>query len=75
MIVDVRRTKEAADKPLRETNIHNVPFEEFRVLCEDVPKDKDVVCICSKGVPARVLKDKGCTGVKYVGGGALMKPA
>ncbi len=78
-IVDVRRTREASDRPLPEKETKNVPFEEFRVNCDQVPKDKDVVCVCSKGVrsseAARVLKDKGCTSVKYVGGGSLMKPA
>ena len=56
-----------------------MPFEEFRVICDQVPKDKDVVCICSKGVrsseAARILKERGCTDVKYVGGGSLMKLA
>ena len=78
-IVDVRRTKEASDRPLPEKDTMNVPFEEFRVNCDQVPKDKEVVCICSKGVrsseAARILKDKGCTNVKYVGGGSLMKLA
>ena len=78
-IVDVRRTKEASDRPLPEKETMNVPFEEFRVICDQVPKDKDVVCICSKGVrsseAARVLKERGCADVKYVGGGSLMKLA
>ena len=78
-IVDVRRAKEASDRPLPEKDTMNVPFEEFRVICDQVPKDKDVVCICSKGVrsseAARVLKEKGCADVKYVGGGSLMKLA
>ena len=78
-IVDVRRAREASDRPLPEKETKNVPFEEFRVNCDQVPKDKDVVCICSKGVrsseAARILKDKGCADVKYVGGGSLMKLA
>jgi rhodanese-related sulfurtransferase len=76
-IVDVRRTREASDQPLQEKDTMNVPFEEFRVNCDRAPRDKDVVCVCSKGVrsseAARVLKDKGCANVKYVGGGSLMK--
>jgi len=78
-IVDVRRAREASDRPLPEKNTKNVPFEEFRVNCDQVPKDQDVVCVCSKGVrsseAARVLKDKGCANVKYLGGGSLMKMA
>ena len=76
-IVDVRRAREASDRPLPEKETKNVPFEDFRVNCDQVPKDKDVVCICSKGVrsseAARVLKERGCASVKYVGGGSLMK--
>jgi rhodanese-related sulfurtransferase len=78
-IVDVRRSREASDRPLPEKETMNVPFEEFRVICDQVPKDRDVVCICSKGVrsseAARVLKAGGRANVKYVGGGSLMKLA
>ena len=49
LIVDVRRAKEASDHPLPERGTRNVPFEEFRMICDQVPKDKDVVCICSRG--------------------------
>jgi NADPH-dependent 2,4-dienoyl-CoA reductase/sulfur reductase-like enzyme/rhodanese-related sulfurtransferase len=78
-IVDVRRAREASDRPLPEKETKNMPFEEFRVNCDQVPKDKDVVCLCSKGVRSseavRILKEKGCADVKYVGGGSLMKLA
>jgi NADPH-dependent 2,4-dienoyl-CoA reductase/sulfur reductase-like enzyme/rhodanese-related sulfurtransferase len=78
-IVDVRRVREASDRPLPEKDTKNVPFEEFRMNCDQVPKDKNVVCLCSKGVRSseavRILKDKGCADVKYVGGGTLMKLA
>jgi rhodanese-related sulfurtransferase len=77
LIVDVRRSKEASGQPLPETNTTNVPFEKFRVLCDQVPKDKDVVCVCSKGVRSseavRILREKGCTRVRYLAGGSLMK--
>ncbi len=79
LIVDVRRSKEASGRPLPETNTTNVPFEKFRVLCDQVPKDKDVVCVCSKGVRSseavRILREKGCTRVRYLAGGSLMKSA
>lgn len=79
LVVDVRRTQEAADRPLSEADQQNVPFETFRDGCGDVPKDKCTVCACSKGIrsseAARILKQQGCTDVKYVGGGTLMKLA
>jgi NADPH-dependent 2,4-dienoyl-CoA reductase/sulfur reductase-like enzyme/rhodanese-related sulfurtransferase len=78
LIVDVRRVKETSKQPLPEKSTTNVPFEEFRVLCDEVPKGRDVVCVCAKGVRSseavRVLREKGCTRVKYLGGGSLMKP-
>ena len=78
-IVDVRRVREASDRPLPEKETKNVPFEEFRMNCDQVPKDKEVVCLCSKGVRSseavRILKEKGCADVKYIGGGSLMKLA
>jgi len=78
LIVDVRRVKEASKQPLPETNTTNVPFEEFRILCDQVPEDKEIVCVCSKGVRSseavRVLRQKGYAKVKYLGGGSLMKP-
>ncbi len=79
LIVDVRRIKEASGRPLPEKNTSNVPFEEFRVLCDQVPKERDIVCVCSKGVRSseavRILQESGCTKVKYLGGGSLMKLA
>lgn len=79
LVVDVRRAQEAADRPLAEANQQNVPFETFRDCCGDVPKDTCMVCACSKGIrsseAARILKQQGCTDVKYVGGGTLMKLA
>jgi NADPH-dependent 2,4-dienoyl-CoA reductase/sulfur reductase-like enzyme/rhodanese-related sulfurtransferase len=78
LVVDVRRAKEAADRPLPERETENLPFEEFRVLCGRVPKDRDVVCVCSKGVRSseavRILREKGYGKVKYLGGGSSMKP-
>lgn len=79
LIVDVRREKESSDRPLPEQDKQNVPFEEFRVCCDQVPRDRPIACVCSKGVRAseavRILKEMGCGDVRYVGGGSLMKLA
>lgn len=79
LVVDVRRAREASDRPLPEKETKHMPFEEFRVICDQVPTGKDVVCICSKGVRSseavRILREKGFANVKYLGGGALMKLA
>ena len=79
LIVDVRRAQESEDRPLPEPDQKSVPFETFRDGCDQVGKDKPVVCACSKGVRAsdavRILKQQGCPDVKYIGGGTLMRMA
>ena len=79
LVIDVRRDREAAERPISEPDQQNVPFETFRVCCDQVPIDRQVVCICSKGIRApeavRILKQKGCIDAKYIGGGTLMKQA
>lgn len=79
LVVDVRRNQEAADRPLTEPNQQNVPVETFRDNCEQISKDKSIVCVCSKGIrsseAARILKQMGCSDVTYIGGGSLMKQA
>jgi pyruvate/2-oxoglutarate dehydrogenase complex dihydrolipoamide dehydrogenase (E3) component/rhodanese-related sulfurtransferase len=78
-IVDVRRVKEAAARPLPEGSAANLPFEEFRVLCDQVPTDRETVCVCEKGVRAseavRILRGRGHRRVTYLGGGSSMKPS
>ncbi len=77
LIVDVRQPQDAADRPMPEADQQNVPFETFRDCCHEVPKDKCLICACSKGLrsseAARILKQQGCSDVKYIGGGTLMK--
>ncbi len=79
VVIDVRRTQESGDRPLPESDQLNLPFETFRDCCQQVPKDKPIVCACSKGIRAsdavRVLKQQGCSNVTYIGGGTLMKLA
>lgn len=77
LVIDVRRTQESADRPLSESNQQSVPFETFRDCCDQVPKGKPIVCVCTKGIRApesvRVLKHRGHDDVKYIGGGTLIK--
>jgi len=79
LIVDVRRIKEASARPLSEKSTANLPFEEFRVLCDQVPTDKETVCVCARGVRAseavRILRARGHTKVRYLGGGSSMRPS
>jgi NADPH-dependent 2,4-dienoyl-CoA reductase/sulfur reductase-like enzyme/rhodanese-related sulfurtransferase len=79
VILDVRRAHEAKSVPPPEEDTLNIPFEEIREKWEEIPKDKPLICICSKGVRSaesvRFLKEKGFSNVAYLGGGLLMKPA
>ena len=79
LVVDVRRVKEASAQPLSERTTANLPFEEFRDLCDQVPVDKEAVCVCQRGVRAseavRVLRERGHTKVRYLGGGSSMRPS
>ena len=79
LIVDVRRIKEASGQPLPGRETANLPFEEFRVLCDQVPADKEAVCVCARGARAseavRILRERGHTKVRYLGGGSSMRPS
>jgi NADPH-dependent 2,4-dienoyl-CoA reductase/sulfur reductase-like enzyme/rhodanese-related sulfurtransferase len=79
LIIDVRRADEAKSVPLPEEDTLNIPFEEIRRKWGELPKDKSLICICSKGVRSaesvRFVKEKGFSNVAYLGGGLFMKPA
>ncbi len=79
VIIDVRQAHETESKPLPEKDTLNIPFPEMRDKWETIPKDRPIICICSKGVRSaesvRFLKDRGFSNIVYVGGGFLMKPA
>jgi len=79
VIIDMRRPDELKSAPLPEKDILNIPFEEIRRKWEEIPKDKPLICICSKGVRSaeslRFLKEKGFSDIVYLGGGCFMKPA
>jgi len=79
VIIDVRQVHEVESTPLPEVDALNIPAEEIRKRWKEIPKDKSVVCICSKGLrsaeSARILKNMGFSDVTYLGGGFLMKPA
>ncbi len=77
--VDVRQPYEVESNQLSELDCQNIPLEELREKCEELCKDRPLLAICEKGVRSsesvRILKEKGFTDVKYLGGGMHMKPA
>ena len=78
IIIDVRQDYEVESTPLPIGQALNIPLEEIRKRYDEIPKDKPVVCICSKGLrsgeSSRILKNMGLSGVTYLGGGFLMTP-
>jgi pyruvate/2-oxoglutarate dehydrogenase complex dihydrolipoamide dehydrogenase (E3) component/rhodanese-related sulfurtransferase len=79
VIIDVRRNHEVNSMPMSEEGVLNIPFEEIRSRWEEIPKNKPLICICSKGLRSaesvRFLKAKGFSDITYLGGGYLMRPA
>lgn len=79
MVIDVRRAHEHEAEPLPEGDVRSIPFEEMRERWEEIPRDRPLVCVCSKGLRSaecvRILKEKGFSDVVYPGGGSLMKLA
>jgi rhodanese-related sulfurtransferase len=79
VIIDVRQAHEAESTPISKGDVRNIPLEEIRGRWEEIPKDKPLLCICSKGLRSaesvRFLMEKGFSDVVYLGGGYLMRPA
>jgi rhodanese-related sulfurtransferase len=50
---------------------------DLRSRWEEIPKDKEIACVCPKGLRSaeavRILKEKGLVNVVYLGGGILMR--
>jgi len=76
-IIDVRLATETEAMPIKAEAVLNIPFEEIRARYEEIPRDKPVLCVCSKGLrsseAARFLIEKGFNNVVYLGGGLLMR--
>jgi NADPH-dependent 2,4-dienoyl-CoA reductase/sulfur reductase-like enzyme/rhodanese-related sulfurtransferase len=77
LVIDVRQGYEVESMPLPDKDTQNIPIIELREKCKEIPEDKPLIAICSKGIRSaesvRILKEKGYSDVKYVGGGVSMK--
>lgn len=78
LVIDVRQGYEVESMPLPDKDTQNIPIIELREKCKEIPENKPLIAVCSKGIRSaesvRILKEKGYSDVKYVGGGVLMKP-
>ncbi|MDY7033629.1 MAG: FAD-dependent oxidoreductase, partial [Thermodesulfobacteriota bacterium] len=78
LIIDVRTAQEFENKPFQKGETLNIPYERIRERGQEILKDKDLICVCSKGVRSaeslRILKEKGFSNVSYIGGGVFMIP-
>jgi NADPH-dependent 2,4-dienoyl-CoA reductase/sulfur reductase-like enzyme/rhodanese-related sulfurtransferase len=77
LIVDVRTPNEVKDLTEKYVNWINIPYQEARTKLKDLPKDKDLVVVCSVGARAyevaRWLIAEGFKNV-YVAFGGIVLP-
>ena len=77
LIVDVRTPNEAKDITQKYPNWINIPYQEARNRIKELPKDKDLIIVCSVGTRAyevvRWLKAEGFENV-YVALGGIVFP-
>jgi len=79
LVIDVRDSGETEAKPFPEGEVINISFVELRERWQEIPKDRPLLVICSKGPRSaeslRIIKEKGFPNAIYLGGGSLMRPA
>jgi len=77
LAIDVRQPYEAEEKPLGGDSVPNIALEELREKCGEIPMDRPLITVCAKGVRSsecvRILREKGFSDVKYLGGGMAMR--
>ncbi len=77
-IVDVRSANETKGNPVTGAEVIHIPFEEIRARWQELPSDKPLLTVCSKGPRSaesiRILRENGLTDAVYLGGGILMRP-
>jgi len=75
-VVDVRTPEEARHMIKKFSNWVNIPYEEARFRLKEIPRDKDVVLVCSVGTRAyevyRWLDAEGYDNVRVVAGGVAL---
>ena len=75
-MLDVRSPQEIEHTPLPGGDHLCIPYEELRARVEEIPRDRPLRIICSRGARAaeavRILLQAGVEGVVYVGGGTRM---
>ena len=76
LFVDVRTPEEAKYMVEKYENWINIPYEGARFKIKELPKDKEVILVCSVGTRAyevyRWLEAEGFTNVKVVMGGVAL---
>ena len=77
LIVDVRTPNEIKDITKKYSNWINIPYQEARNRIKELPRDKDLIIVCSVGARAyevaRWLKAEGFENV-YVALGGIALP-
>ena len=77
LVIDVRQRDEVKKKSVTEGETQNIPLDELRKRCDEIPRGKSLITVCSKGLRSaeaiRILREKGLDDAAYLGGGLQMK--
>lgn len=78
IIVDVRTAQQFAPKHIDDKRVMLVTLGDIRERINEIPRDKEVVCLCAMGVRSyeamRILEGAGFKDVKYMEGGLQAWP-
>lgn len=71
--LDLRTPKEIENRKFGDEKMVCIPLSELRRRSQELPKDKEIICVCQIGVRAyeacRILKGQGFSRVKFLEGG------
>jgi len=71
--LDLRNPKEIESQKFGDEQVVRIPLPELRRRSRELPKDKEIICVCQIGVRAyeacRILKGQGFSRVKFLEGG------
>jgi len=71
--LDLRNAKEIENHKFGDGKVVCIPLSELRRRSQELPKDKEIICVCQVGIRAyeacRILKGQGFSRVKFLEGG------
>ena len=78
IFLDVREPPELEKNPIDDPRAVSIPLSELRRRLEEIPDDKETICICAQGLrgyeAALILQSSGFQKTAYLDGGMRMWP-